>query len=240
MSTFKINDKSIKCYLKIDKRAKRIKIRLSHTKEILIVSPKKISNSTIQEILSRHSSWIESKLHEININHNIRKKNPIDENTLILYRGNQLTIKNDITLNPFSLKLHDQYISINLNHIRSLENYQNILRDLILNWYFSKAHTIIPERTEYFSKIMNAPYNKISIRNQKSRWGSCSTKKNLNFNWRLILAPKQILDYLVVHELSHLFEMNHSQKFWNIVEKYCPDYQSHEHWLKKNGHLLTF
>ena len=82
---------------------------------------------------------------------------------------------------------------------------------------------------------MGISYGMISIREQKTRWGSCSSKGNLNFNWKLILMPEEILDYVVVHELAHRKEMNHSRAFWAIVEQVLPDYQERRDWLKKNG-----
>jgi predicted metal-dependent hydrolase len=74
----------------------------------------------------------------------------------------------------------------------------------------------------------------LTIRNQKSRWGSCSTRGTLSFNWRLIMAPPEVLDYVVVHELAHMMEHNHSKAFWALVAKYCPDYLAHRNWLKQN------
>lgn len=81
-------------------------------------------------------------------------------------------------------------------------------------------------------------YNKIRVKDTKSRWGSCSVRKNLNFNWRLIMAPEDILEYIVIHETAHLTELNHSQKFWKIVNERCPDYKARQGWLNKNGHNL--
>ena len=85
---------------------------------------------------------------------------------------------------------------------------------------------------------MGVSYGRISIREQKTRWGSCSSKGNLNFNWRLIFAPEAVLDYVVVHELAHRKEMNHSPAFYTVVESVLPDYQKARKWLKDNGQTL--
>ncbi len=98
-----------------------------------------------------------------------------------------------------------------------------------------KALETIPERVAYFAEIIGVNYGRITIRNQKSRWGSCSGKGNLNFNCLLMLAPPEVLDYVVVHELCHRKEMNHSQKFWKEVAQILPDYKIQKEWLKKNG-----
>ncbi len=98
-----------------------------------------------------------------------------------------------------------------------------------------KACKVIPERVKHFAPIVGVTYGRITIRNQKTRWGSCSSKGNLNFNVGLMMAPPEVLDYVVVHELCHRLEMNHSPKFWAKVGSIIPDYKIHEKWLKNNG-----
>ena len=98
-----------------------------------------------------------------------------------------------------------------------------------------EALKVIPERVEYFAKVIGVTYGKITIRNQKTRWGSCSSKGNLNFNCLLMLVPPEVLDYVVVHELCHRKQMNHSKAFWSEVEKVLPDYKEARKWLKEEG-----
>ena len=101
-----------------------------------------------------------------------------------------------------------------------------------------QAKKIFPERTAYFAERMGVTYNRITIREQKTRWGSCSSVGNLNFNWKLVLMPSELLDYVVVHELAHRKEMNHSPRFWAVVEKELPDYRERREKLKKMGKQL--
>ena len=101
-----------------------------------------------------------------------------------------------------------------------------------------QALKFIPQRVEYFARQVGVTYGRITIRNQKTRWGSCSSKGNLNFNCLLMLAPTEILDYVVVHELCHRKEMNHSKAFWTEVEKVLPDYRQSVQWLKENGNQI--
>ena len=96
-----------------------------------------------------------------------------------------------------------------------------------------RAKRIFPERTAYFAKRMGVDYGRITIREQKTRWGSCSSKGNLNFNWKLVLLDPELLDYVVVHELAHRREMNHSKNFWKIVEAELPDYRERRRRLKE-------
>lgn len=102
----------------------------------------------------------------------------------------------------------------------------------------NKAYVVIPRRVAYYAEKLGVSYGKITLRQQKTRWGSCAANGNLNFNWLLILAPPEVLDYVVVHELCHRREMNHSQAFWKEVEKILPDYRERQKWLKDNGWRL--
>lgn len=99
----------------------------------------------------------------------------------------------------------------------------------------NKALAYIPERVKYYAPIVGVNYTRITIRNQKTRWGSCSSKGGLNFNCLLMLTPPEVIDYVVVHELCHRKEMNHSKAFWDEVEKVLPDYKSAKRWLRENG-----
>ena len=96
----------------------------------------------------------------------------------------------------------------------------------------------IADRVQYYCGIMGVTAGKITIRNQKTRWGSCSEKVNLNFNYQLYYLPDELLDYVVVHELCHRKEMNHSERFWREVENILPDYRERKKWLKENGGRL--
>lgn len=98
-----------------------------------------------------------------------------------------------------------------------------------------KALQVIPEKVEFYAQRIGVSYGGITIRNQKTRWGSCSSKGNLNFNCLLMLMPEEILDYVIVHELCHRKEMNHSKNFWELVEKAMPDYRIRKKWLKDHG-----
>ena len=101
-----------------------------------------------------------------------------------------------------------------------------------------KAKRILPERVAYWAPLIGVRPGRIAVRCQKTRWGSCSTKGNLNFNCLLMLAPEDVIDYIVVHELCHLKHMNHSKRFYAEIEKVLPDYRQHQQWLKDNGEFL--
>ncbi len=101
-----------------------------------------------------------------------------------------------------------------------------------------EAKRVIPDRVKYYAGIMGVTFGKITIKNQKTRWGSCSSKGNLDFNCLLMMTPDKVRDYVVIHELCHLKQMNHSKMFWAEVEKVMPDYKVYRQWLSQNGNML--
>lgn len=103
--------------------------------------------------------------------------------------------------------------------------------------FATKAMRIIPKKVEYYAQMVGVDYGRITIRNQKTRWGSCSSKGNLNFNCLLVLFPDEVIDYVVVHELCHRKHMNHSKDFYAEVERVLPEYKKCQKWLKEHGRL---
>ena len=136
--------------------------------------------------------------------------------------------------------LHDKSSWIEKNRQKLLEQQRNIekqkpLTDEAIKELAKKAADAIPDKVSYFAEKIGVDYGRIKIRCQKSRWGSCSGKGNLNFNCLLMLVPEDVLDYVIVHELCHRKEMNHSPKFWKEVAGILPDYKKQVLWLKENG-----
>ena len=122
-----------------------------------------------------------------------------------------------------------------IKQLQGLENAQPPLSETELEQLKRQARQDMTARVQRYASLMGLEYGRIAIRAQKSRWGSCSGKKNLNFNCLLMLCPEPVRDYVAVHELCHLREMNHSPRFWALVESYCPDYRRCRKWLKENG-----
>ncbi|MEK7233905.1 MAG: M48 family metallopeptidase [Elusimicrobiota bacterium] len=98
--------------------------------------------------------------------------------------------------------------------------------------------SLFRSRAEYWAPFLGVTFNRINVKDQRTLWGSCTREGNLNFSWRLALAPDAVLDYLIVHELSHRTQMNHSRRFWEVVERVCPEHRSHRRWLRKNAAAL--
>lgn len=111
-------------------------------------------------------------------------------------------------------------------------------KEQLEKWYRKEAFAVISRKAEEFAGLLSTDFQTIRIKDQKSRWGSCSSKGNLNINWRIIMAPEPVCDYVIIHELCHLVFMDHSIHFWKLVESICPDYRQYKKWLKEKGSLL--
>jgi hypothetical protein len=152
---------------------------------------------------------------------------PVFEENLIKLNVN-ISNKNKVKFNASRNLLEVCLVNENLLNAHLVKFYRKLA-----NEYFLKEVTKVAES-------IGVKFNNISIKDTSSRWGSCSSKKNLNFSFRLMFAPKKVFEYIVVHEVCHLKEMNHSKRFWHLVESVMPDYRIYDVWLKENGHLLKY
>lgn len=165
------------------------------------------------------------------------------ESKKLLFRGNELSIK--ISKSPFPqtrLIQKGDTLSISLSSLFKTEEEQTKeICNQIMVWYKAQARRYFTQEVESAKLNYKFSYNDISIKDTVSRWGSCSTQKNFNFNWRLVMAPPEILSYVVNHEIAHLTYMNHSKEFWALVAQRYPKYKEAKSWLTKNGsNLLNF
>lgn len=210
-------------YTIIRRKVKGIRISVNRDGEVRFVIPMHYPIKKLEKIIEKKRNWIEEKL-----KHFERLKNGfyLNENE-ILYLGRKYTF-------IFTEKLKNRYI-IN-------EEKQEIYTGIDLSdegtrnrWLIYEAKKIITERLKIINKGGRFKYSSIYIRNQKTKWGNCSSKGNISFNWRIIKAPVEVIDYLIIHELIHLEEMNHSKAFWEKVSQVYPNYKEANRWLKKYG-----
>jgi len=113
-----------------------------------------------------------------------------------------------------------------------------LIRLALIDWMKNKAAEEVKKMVDNYAQKYNLYPRFVRIKTQKSRWGSCGIHNDINLNWLLILAPEKVMEYVVIHELCHIKERNHSANFWNLVEKHCPDYKKHRLWLKQNGRSI--
>jgi len=210
-------------------KRKTIALQITDDGTLIIRSPLEATDETIMKVIARHKKWIESKKRYIDSRDPKYAPKEFVNGEGFLYLGNYYRLKIvDSQKEPLKFE-NGFYLSR-----EALPQ----AREVFINWYKNMAYQKILERVQWYAKKGGFKYNKINITNAQKRWGSCSLKGNLNFSWRIIMAPLNVLDYVVVHELVHLVEYNHKKTFWNKVKVLMPYYEQYKDWLKNNGHLL--
>jgi predicted metal-dependent hydrolase len=216
-------------YQVIYSNRKTIQLAVERNREVIVRAPHNTSKKRIEEIIKKKRLWLYEKInHKQKYTQTVHKKEFVSGETL-LYLGRHYSLSivdKDIEGVEF---YHRFYIS-RANRHKAVE--------LFKRWYIERASDKIIPKVEYFSRNLGVKYNHIFISGLKYRWGSCTAKNNLNFNWRIIKAPAFVIDYIIVHELAHLIESNHGEEFWNIIAVQVPRYKRAKEWLKQNGQIL--
>lgn len=210
-------------------KRKTIALQITENATLIVRAPFKASDEAIMRVISKHERWIKQKINEIEgrTPKFVPREFINGEGFLFLGKYHKLEIV-DNQKEP--LKFEDKfYLSRDVLHKA---------KEVFIEWYKRMAYEKISERVKWYAQICGFKYNKVNITNAEKRWGSCGHNGNLNFSWRLIMAPLPVIDYVVVHELVHLEEKGHSKTFWNKVKVIIPEYEKHRNWLKENGHLL--
>jgi predicted metal-dependent hydrolase len=210
----------------VKKKVRNANIKISFDKQIVVTVPLRYSKTEINDLIKLKLNWINKTLQKLDAT---KEKVSLKPDQLLLF-GKTYTK----TLNP-ALK---NKVVVNFNSETIDSNYNLNSRKVQAEWYKAVAIEYFPRRVNELALAYKLEYNKITIRGQKTRWGSCTAKKNLSFNWKLMKAPHFVIDYIIVHELAHTKFMNHSKTYWKFVESVMPDYQRSEDWLKKFGGSL--
>ncbi len=216
----------IKVTARVSLKAKHISIRITPTKMVELILPRRSDFNRACQFLTTKELWIRNKLQKIKLPSTIEQTKIIS----ILGKEYQLMLNNQSIKEPIKI-LDDQII------ISSVVA-DNKINSLIA---FHLKKLVKPEIEQYAllkAEELKVEYQRITVKDTTSRWGSCSSTGNLSFSWRLILAPKYVLEYVIVHELCHLIEMNHSHRFWRLVDKTYPEHHSSRIWLKRHGKSL--
>lgn len=219
-------------------RSLRLQINLDEPKVILTV-PKFAMNFEINRFLKSKQSWIEKHLSKALKKAQLRPKPQYKNSDIFYYFGEPVSLVINFTdkKRP-NVRIRGDKMYLSLNNSIPENKIPSYAKKAIQDFYRKKAEETVHDRLQYFNEHYGFRYNRVTLRNQKSRWGSCTGKLNLNFNWRLIMAPIEIIDYVIVHELCHLNQMNHSRNFWNLVAETIPKYKVYRKWLRENQYLL--
>ena len=205
-----------------------ISISINNIGQVIIKAPRRVSMDEIQKVIDKKERWI--ALHK----ERIEKNNELNKNILtykdILFCGNIYHIAFDERIKKITLI--DNYCLIPLKY---KDTYQ---RKLIL-WYKKIANEILTQRVQYFCDLMQLEPSAIKLTNARTCWGTCNSKGVVSLNWRLMMVPHNLIDYVVVHELAHLVQLNHSKLFWEVVHSVLPDYASRRKNLKQGDYLLA-
>ena len=191
----------------------------------------------VEQVLREKAQWILTTLERVEREAEVAAPPPIVAGMRLPLAGRQITLS--VVTGASERHVHARLDGDTLR-LALADTTQETLRAALELWYRRHARTVFAERLAACNSRYGFAYGRVAIKEQKSRWGSCSRQGNLNFNWRLLLAPLPVLDYVVVHELCHLKELNHSPRFWQLVALACPDYATHRAWLRRHGRELRF
>jgi hypothetical protein len=207
-------------------RSRSIKIKVEANGQVVVVTPKRTPQHAIEAFVSQNQIWIQRTLTKIEL-----KKPAVSDDQLSIF-GKTYQKKVDPTL-PVGVHIRD--LTCLISPADSLTIDQAKITKQLERFLRNTAEKYIVPRTHRIGQMMGIEFGKITLRQQKTRWGSCSSQGNLNFNWRLVHYTPAIIDYVIIHELAHRAHMDHSSRFWQLVSRYDPDYRQHRGWLKRHG-----
>ncbi|MBN1614508.1 MAG: M48 family metallopeptidase, partial [Deltaproteobacteria bacterium] len=217
------------------KRRKRtLSLQVQRDGSVVIQAPWRVPLAEIDDFYERKKSWIGRRLDERLIQQPLRKPEAFSSGERFFYLGiphplevvDESGIKEPLSFTGDRFILQGAYVPQGSR--------------LFFEWYRAQAETHLAERLRHYGKQMDLPSIDFRLSDARHRWGSCSPHNRLSLNWRLIMTPPAVIDYVVIHELMHRREKNHSRNFWQLVEAVMPDYRQHQRWLKKHVHLLEF
>lgn len=222
---------------RVSARSRGIRLVIRPERGLEVVTPRGASLARVEQVLREKARWVLATLDRVERESAVAAPPPISTGMRLPLAGGQITLAVDLgaPAGRFRARLDGDTLRLTV-----ADTAQETLRAALEAWYRRHARAVIAERLAVCNARYSFTYGRVAIKEQKSRWGSCSRQGNLNFNWRLLLAPLPVLDYVVVHELCHLQELNHSPRFWALVAQACPEYAAHRLWLRQHGRELRF
>ncbi len=228
---YRYNGEDIPYTIEVSNRSRKVRIVADSTLGIRLVVPNNSNNALNFRFFESKIDWVFGEWKRIE---QVQKKQskyllPLLEKNSIMYLGKEYQLVIDVgkKINP-PVSIEDEVLVVRCV-------LPELAEGILTRWFRRQARAVIAGALEVYRSKMELEYNSLTIKDQKTRWGSCSSAGNLNFSWRLVMAPKPVLDYVVVHELAHIVQMNHSSKFWDLVISIMPDYKLQLNWLKENG-----
>lgn len=234
--TFMHKNREIKFNI-IYRKRKTMSLEIKRDGIINVIAPNGLDKTFIVDKVKNKSDWIIKKLDEIEVLNNNRYTRSYESGDIFLYLGNEyiLEVLVDKTTIGTSVSLENNKLIVKSN-----SNNKDVIQRALKNWYTDETLGITKERINYYKLFFEDTVNSIKIKDQKSRWASCTYKNEILFNLRCSMMPIQIIDYIVVHEMCHMEHRNHSKDFYLAVERILPDYKERVKWLKNNGVRMNF
>jgi predicted metal-dependent hydrolase len=204
-------------------RARRVRVRVDPYECIEVVIPQRATKREAQGAIRELRPWIDKRLHEAS---KARQRLEAPPGT-VPFLGAHLTLRREAGRTRAHRKGDELWVPA------------TDAESALERWYRAQARAQIAPRLDQATQALGRPHTALAIRNQRTRWGSCSSTGTMSFNWRLMLAPEAVLDYVVWHEACHLVVMDHSKRFWALVERHVPGYREPRRWLRQNGAALV-
>lgn len=212
-------------YTVIRSNRKSIALVIDSEAKLVVRAPQNVKDNDIVVYVEKKRRWIAEKQRQVDIFGEKHSPVVVENGESLLYLGNTYTILKDAT----------PEIQISSTYFLIPEDYG---KSDVIAWLKKEAEKVFSERTSRYASLMGVSFASIKLSEAKARWGSCSAKNNLNFAWRLIMCPLVVIDYVIVHELSHIAYKNHSPGFWARVKTVLPNYREQQDWLKINRKLM--
>lgn len=236
-----VNEISLTFRLRRNSRIKRLQMRLNQD-AFEIVAPIKVKNHVILDFLWKNQRWMfkqwQRKQQFIPTFSNFTWPSQFQAGETFPYRAQRLRLNLKFGAKALTCLQTDNVKIILPCQKIPIEELNAAIAGYLLAWYQQEALTIVKKTLEQFCPYLGRWPQSVKLKQQKTRWGSCSSKQQININWLLILAPPGVLEYVVVHELCHLFHRNHGQRFWAKVASCMPEYQQYDQWLARYGQAL--
>ena len=212
-------------YTVIRSNRKSIALVIGNDANLIVRAPQNATDKEIGDLVHKKERWIREKQNQVSIFGEKHSPLILDSGEGILYLGNLYTI------------IRGAFDKINITGTTMMIP-QEFQKSDVIDWLKAEAEKVLRERVEKYSSLTGTSYSSLQLSDARARWGSCGTKGSLNFAWRLIMCPISVIDYIVVHELSHIAYKNHSEGFWARVKTLLPNYTEQQDWLKVNRKLM--
>jgi predicted metal-dependent hydrolase len=223
----------------VSKRRATIGIQVCPDKRVVVRTPGKVAPLKLEQLVQTKAPWILKQISAIEATRRVRKEFVSGESFPYLGQSYPLDVSLASVPKP-QVRLAGNRLLVLLPKDLGQGQHKPDVRIALETWYLERAKAVLPVRVEAFSQLISKQPAKVSVRNPQHRWGSCSANGNINLNWRIVMAPSWVVDYVAAHEVCHLQVHNHSAAFWHLLDTVMPDYKAPREWLKVNGHRLAF